>query len=125
MKRLNNVLLTIGLAMGVVSGVAALAGPVDLTYADAASEIRKGQQATGASSGKDFASTVRTVVNMLLFIIGLVAVIVIVYSGIKFVVSSGDSNAVKSARDTMLYAVIGLVVAIMAYAIVGWVVGRF
>ena len=125
MKRFNNVLLTIGLALGVVSGVAVLAGPADLTYASAAIEIKKGQQATNAGNGQDFTTTVQTVINMLLFIIGLVAVIVIIYSGIKFVLSSGDSNAIKSARDTMLYAVIGLVVAIMAYAVVGWVVSRF
>ncbi len=125
MKRFNNALLTIGLALGVVSGVAVLAGPADLTYASAAIEIKKGQQATNAGNGQDFTTTVQTVINMLLFIIGLVAVIVIIYSGIKFVLSSGDSNAIKSARDTMLYAVIGLVVAIMAYAVVGWVVSRF
>ncbi len=126
MKRFNNALLTIGLALGVVSGVAVLAGPADLTYADAASEIKKGQQATGAGSDKKgFTEIVQTVINMLLFIIGLVAVVVIIYSGIKFVLSSGDSNAIKGARDTMLYAVIGLVVAIMAYAVVGWVVKSF
>ncbi len=67
----------------------------------------------------------KTVVNTMLFILGIVAVIMIVIGGIRYVVSNGDSAAVAGAKNTILYAVIGLVVAILAYAIVNFVVTTF
>jgi hypothetical protein len=67
----------------------------------------------------------KTIVNILLFILGAIAVIVIVISGIRYATSGGDSSAVKGAKDTILYAVVGLIVAILAYAIVNFVLGQF
>ena len=61
-------------------------------------------------------------VNILLFLAGAVAVIVIIIGGIRYVMSSGDAGQVQSAKNTILYAVIGLIVVIMAYAIVNFVV---
>jgi hypothetical protein len=49
----------------------------------------------------------------------------IIYGGIRYTTSAGDSSHVKAAKDTILYAVVGLVVAILAYAIVNFVVGAF
>jgi hypothetical protein len=46
----------------------------------------------------------------------------LIYGGIRYVVSGGDSNRVKDAKNTVLYAIIGLVVAILGYAIVQWVI---
>jgi hypothetical protein len=68
--------------------------------------------------------TVQNVVNVLLFVAGIIAVIVIVVSGIKFVSSRGDSGAVTKARQTLMHAVIGLVVTVMAFAIVNFVISR-
>jgi multisubunit Na+/H+ antiporter MnhB subunit len=65
-----------------------------------------------------------TVVNVLLFIIGALSVIMLIYGGIRYTISGGDSNAVTSAKNTILYAIIGLVVAILAYAIVNFVLGE-
>ena len=62
------------------------------------------------------------ITNVLLFIIGAVSVIMLVIGGIRYVVSGGDQKAVTDAKNTILYAVIGLVVALMAYAIVNFVV---
>lgn len=64
-----------------------------------------------------------TITNVLLFILGAIAVIMIIVGGIRYVVSGGESSAVKGAKNTILYAVIGLVVAILAYAIVNFVIG--
>ena len=63
-----------------------------------------------------------TISNVLLFIVGAIAVIMIVIGGIRYTVSGGDSSAVKGAKDTILYAVIGVVVALLAYAIVNFVI---
>ena len=68
---------------------------------------------------------IKNIVNALLFILGGISVIMIIIGGMRYVLSSGDPSSVKSAKDTILYAVIGLIVAIMAYAIVEWVVRVF
>ena len=67
----------------------------------------------------------KTIVNALLYVLGAVAVIMIVLGGIKYTTSNGDASAVTSAKNTILYAVIGLLVAIFAYAIVNFVVKSF
>jgi len=64
-----------------------------------------------------------TVVDILLFIIGIVAVIMLILGGIRYTVSGGEAKAVESAKNTILYAIIGIVVAFLAYAVVHWVIG--
>lgn len=68
-------------------------------------------------------SLFRTITNILLFIIGAIAVIMLVIGGIRYTTSNGDSNSVSAAKNTILYAIIGIIVAILAYAIVNFVVG--
>lgn len=75
-----------------------------------------------ADGGK---TEVQNIVNLLLYVLGVIAVIVIVIAGIRYATSGGDANAVKGAKDTILYAVVGLIVAILAYAIVNFVLGKF
>lgn len=65
----------------------------------------------------------KTVVNVMLFIIGAISVIMLIYGGIRYTTSGGNANSVTAAKNTIMYAIIGLVVAIFAYAIVNWVVG--
>lgn len=67
---------------------------------------------------------IKSVTNLLLFILGAVAVIVIIVGGIKYTASDGDAAKIKSAKNTILYAVVGLAVAIMAGAIVNFVVNN-
>lgn len=61
------------------------------------------------------------VVNILLWAIGVISVIMIIIGGIRYATSNGDSNNAKSAMNTIMYAVVGLVIAIFAYAIVNFV----
>lgn len=56
---------------------------------------------------------------------GVVAVLVIIWGGIRYTTSNGDASATKSAKDTVLYAVIGLIVAVLAYAIVNFTLSAF
>jgi hypothetical protein len=65
-----------------------------------------------------------TITNILLFIIGAIAVVMLIIGGIRYVVSSGDQNAVTSAKNTILYAIIGIVVAFLAYAAVNFVTAQ-
>jgi len=55
---------------------------------------------------------------------GIVAVVAIIFGGIRYVGSNGDSSQITGAKNTILYAVIGLIVAILAYAIVNFVLER-
>ena len=68
---------------------------------------------------------VGTVVNYLLWFIGILSVIMIIWGGIRYATSAGDSNKVTAAKNTILYAVIGLVIAIFSYAIINWVMSQF
>jgi len=67
----------------------------------------------------------KTITNVLLFIIGAVAVIMLIIGGIRYTISGGDSGAVTSAKNTILYAVVGIIVAVLAYAIVNFVLTSF
>jgi hypothetical protein len=64
------------------------------------------------------------VISTLFVVIGLIAVLIIIIGGLRYVLSAGDQNAVNSAKNTILYAVIGLAISIMAYAIVNYVIGN-
>ena len=64
-----------------------------------------------------------TIANILIFLVGAVAVIMLIIGGLRYVISQGNKEHVSSAKDTILYSVIGIVVAILAYAIVNFVTG--
>ena len=61
------------------------------------------------------------VVNILLFIIGAISVIMLIWGGIRYTTSAGNSASVTAAKNTIMYAIIGLVIAFLAFALVNWV----
>lgn len=135
MKKIKITLLSLALMLGLVA-VPLGAATVGAQSAQSAQggqavnpsqEIGKGVTAVGGGSGgqADFNKAVQTVVNTMLFLLGLIAVIMIILGGFRYVTSNGDSGATKTAKDTILYAVIGLVVAILAFAIVNFVITSF
>ncbi len=67
---------------------------------------------------------IKTVVNVLLWAVGILSVIMIIFSGLRYITSAGDASKTKSAQSTLIYSVVGLIVAIMAYAIVNMVTNR-
>ena len=66
---------------------------------------------------------VTTVINTMLFIVGILSVVMIIFAGIRYTTAHGDKEQVTSAKNTLIYAVVGLVVAIIAYAVVSWITG--
>ena len=68
----------------------------------------------------DLFSIFQTVSNILLILIGAVAVIMLIIGGFRYVASGGDSSAIEGAKNTILYAVIGIVVAFLAYAAINF-----
>jgi hypothetical protein len=121
MKKLS---LIIAGVLGVFAIALAPALPAHaVVCADAASCVTSGvDNAGGTTATKASAGDIiKTIVNALLFIIGAVSVVMIVIGGLKYVLSNGESASVTSAKNTIFYAVIGLAVAALAYAIVNWV----
>ena len=72
------------------------------------------------SSG-DLNSMIRVIINTVIFAVGMVAVVMIILGGVNYATSQGDSTKVKKAKDTILYGIIGLVISLLAYAIVTFV----
>ena len=64
----------------------------------------------------------KTITNTVLYIVGVVAVIMLIIGGIKYVISGGDAKKVTDAKNTVLYAIIGLIIAFLAFAIVNFVI---
>ncbi len=76
-------------------------------------------QGTGAKT--DLLGTVQTIINVVIGLVGVIAVVVMIIGGINFITSQGDTNKVTKARNTILYGVVGLIVALLAFAIVNFV----
>ena len=68
--------------------------------------------------------TLNIIINVVIGIIGFVAVMVIILGGVQYTTSAGDSGKVKKAKDTIMYGIIGLVVALMAYSIVNFILSN-
>lgn len=77
--------------------------------------------AAGCGTQKDAGAVASAVIEVALGFIGVVAVCVVIYGGFLFLMSSGDAGRVKKGQDAIKYGLIGLVVAILAYAIVKFV----
>lgn len=85
--------------------------------------VCKGDLDPDGSEGR-LTDTFRNVINLIIFAIGIIAVISIIISGMKFASSHGDSNAVSKARTQLIYSVVGLIIAALAFAIVNFVITR-
>lgn len=62
-----------------------------------------------------------TIVNIMLFIIGALSVIMLIIGGIRYTVSGGNQSAITAAKNTIMYAIVGIIIAVLAYAIVNFV----
>ena len=92
---------------------------------DACSQAANANTTVCKSQGDSVGPLIVSVVNVLLFVLGLAAVIVIIIAGFIYVTSSGEAAAITRAKNMILYAVVGLVVAFSAYAIINWVLKAF
>ncbi len=92
--------------------------------ADATGAINSGaQQACGTScnTGTTIQGLFKAATNTMIFLVGALSVIMIIFGGIRYVISRGDSKSVEAAKNTIIYAIAGVVVSIAAYAIVTFV----
>lgn len=127
MNKLVALILTVATTLGLgfaVSPATAHAQSAAQIACETAGGTYSGTTCSTASGQRDVGSAVRTAVNILSFVAGAVAIIMVVVGGIKYVTSGGDANAVGSAKNTILYAVVGLVIALLAQALVRFVFGK-
>lgn len=128
MKKLKY-LLCLAIATGSLSlaplTVSYAADKVDIDTAKSVTQEGACEQqdnARGCGNGGALGNIFATVANVILFLVGAVAVIMLIIGGFRYVTSNGDANAISGAKNTILYAIIGIVVAFLAYAAVNFVV---
>ena len=97
------------------------AAPVDLFKACNGSS----SQVCSDTESQDVSKVMKTVIEVLIWASGIISVLMIIIGGFMYVLSAGDQAKVTKAKDTVLYAVIGLVVTLLAFSIVKFVLGYF
>lgn len=128
MKRLLLVALAV-LGLGVV-GVA-FSPEAPSVIAAAKDEVCAGVGAASGGSGcantagePTIDSTINAVINILSMIVGIISVIMIIVGGFKYVTSAGDSGNISSAKNTIIYALIGVVIVALSQTLVKFVLQR-
>ena len=124
-KKLKNILISTLRVAVMVFGVSIIYQTRNTEIAGAInSEITSGMNATsaGTSTPTDANVVIKNVTNIMFFIIGAVSVIMLIYGGIRYTTSGGNTNSVTAAKNTVIYSIVGLVISILAYAIVNFVV---
>lgn len=128
---LRKTLVTVLAAVTIVAAPLAMVG-----VASAASDIQTNlgcgsnlsPDATGGcdtTSGSSHVSgTIKNLVNIFSAVVGIISVLMIIFGGLKYITSGGDSNNVSSAKNTIIYAILGLVVVALAQFIVQLVLNK-
>ncbi len=123
---IKNIALTLS-AFALVAGV--LATPVAV-QAQISDKVCEGFMKTGADGCDDtgdensLSGLIKKVIDIFSIVVGAVSVIMIIIGGFRYIISGGDSNGVSGAKNTIMYAIIGLVVVLFAQVIVRFVIGN-
>lgn len=127
-RKVKNVILAFAMMLPMFAPVMVSAAPdINSGLCQGASlEVSDGcDVASVGDEGKDKVNKlITTVVDIFSLVVGIVAVIMIIIGGLKYITSGGDSGNVTGAKNTILYAVIGLVVVALAQFIVKFVLGK-
>lgn len=107
--------------LGLTAAMSA-AGTVLAANPDAQEGINAAQGNLQTTSLTD---SVANVTNIMITIIGIISVIMLIIGGFRYVLSGGDQKGTTAAKDTILYAIIGVVVALLSYSIMNFVINQF
>ena len=77
--------------------------------------------AQGLARDTDGNSIVTTIINILLWLVVILSVIMLIFGGIKYATSAGSSEKITSAKNTITYAIIGLIIAVFSWALISWI----
>ena len=92
----------------------------DLSIGDGANSARGTDQAVSLFGATGIFTTIS---NVMLFAVGAISVLMVVVGGLRYVISGGNSTNITTAKNTILYAVIGLIISLLAYALINFVIG--
>lgn len=81
------------------------------------------RDAAGCNNSSTLPGVIINILNAIIFVGGIVAAVFIVVGGFNYMTSAGDASKVAKAKNTIIYALIGLVVCVLAFAIVNWAIG--
>ncbi len=81
-------------------------------------------QAEQNGANTDLKGTLKNVLQIVIGLVGILAVVMIIFGGVQYTTSAGDAQKVTKAKNTILYAIIGLVISLLSFAIVTWVLGN-
>ncbi|OVE79230.1 hypothetical protein BVY00_00955 [bacterium G20] len=126
-------LLTLALPLA-VPAVASADPPVPPTTSSIRGNLCQGANLSTTAVGTDsscgtadvstFQQTLTTIINIISILVGVAAVIMIIFGGFKYITSSGDAEKVKGAKNTILYGIIGLIIVALAQIIVKFVLNQ-
>lgn len=130
-KRIKTLLTSLALSLGLLLPIAA---PVAVHAQDLANDVRCGADLTisgetdcnadDAEAGAKVDSILKLAINIFSVVVGFISVIMIIVGGLKYITSGGDSGNITGAKNTILYAIIGLVVVALAQIVVRFVLSR-
>ena len=118
-SKIVTALLTIGL------GIALVATPVSALGEGGASAgigAARGDNTPSNLVNGD-SSIIKRAINIMLFAVGVLSVVMLIFGGFRYVISGGKKESVTNAKNTILYAIVGLLVSVFAYAIINFILG--
>ena len=128
MIRIKRILLSTFVALGLVVPAmipaAANAINTDALACGANFEFKTGECEIEGDAAADVNKIITQAIDIISIIVGLIAVVMIIIAGFKYITSQGESGAVSGAKNTIIYAIVGLVVVALAQVIVKFVIGK-
>lgn len=134
---INRIILTIALVFGVIFSTLGVAGAAteQQNAVCQGSELKLSTNVDGScaaaksavedSGGESkFNSLITQIINIFSVVVGIVAVIMIIYGGFKYITSGGDAGNITSAKNVILYAIVGLIIVALAQFIVKFVLAK-
>jgi len=124
MKRIKLFIMTLALVMSTGTFATPVLVHAATAKADVCNAIGGGNDCSKTSNGVDINKVISVVIKTMSAIIGVISVIMIMVSGFKYITSGGDSSKTASAKNTLIYAVVGLVIVAFAQVIVLFVIDK-
>lgn len=129
MKKIKLTLASAVLAVSTLVGVATLAPAAPVAAASPEQSACEGSGGTWTGGNcnqgtRTVTGTIRSVGNILVFLTGAISVLMIIIGGVRYALSGGDQGTITSAKNTILYAIVGVIISVAAYAIVNFVLSN-
>lgn len=125
MTKIKKILLIAGM---VILTATTLSFLPDAAFAQIKEDIRRGACGAAGQAPCDSASatnslnnTIANLINILSIIVGIIAVLMIIFAGFRYITSAGNDQTIASAKRTLIYAIIGLIIVALAQAIARFV----